>query len=134
MTFIFLHRSAAQLYVNALSLSNDDACKNRTHENTLIDYHAVADSILFQGNITKWKKKEGDQVSPGQVLAEVETDKATMEWEAQEDGYIAKLLLSDGAKDIAVGTPVVVIVEELESVAAFKSYTIGGARAQSFDR
>jgi pyruvate dehydrogenase E2 component (dihydrolipoamide acetyltransferase) len=50
-----------------------------------------------------------------------------MEWESQEDGYIAKLLLSDGAKDIAVGTPVVVLVEEPGDVAAFKSYTVGGA-------
>ena len=60
------------------------------------------------------------------MIAEVETDKATMEWESQEDGYIAKLLVSDGAKDIAVGTPVVVLVEELGDVAAFKSYTVGG--------
>ena len=80
----------------------------------------------MQGNITTWKKKEGDQVSPGQVLAEVETDKATIDWEGQEDGYIAKLLVPNGAKDIAVGAPVAVLVDDKADVAAFKDYTVGG--------
>ena len=75
----------------------------------------------MQGNITTWKKKEGDQVSPGQVLAEVETDKATIDWEGQEDGYIAKLLVPNGAKDIAVGAPVAVLVDDKADVAAFKA-------------
>lgn len=79
-----------------------------------------------QGNITTWKKKEGDQVAPGQVLAEVETDKATIDWESQEDGYIAKILVPDGSKDIAVGAPVAVLVEEAGEVAAFKDYTSEG--------
>ncbi|GAX73834.1 hypothetical protein CEUSTIGMA_g1284.t1 [Chlamydomonas eustigma] len=82
---------------------------------------------MTQGNITKWKKAEGDQVSPGQVIAEVETDKATIDWEAQEDGYIAKLLVSDGTKDIAVGQPVAVLVEEKGDVAAFKSFSLAAA-------
>lgn len=41
--------------------------------------------FLLQGNIAKWMKKEGDQIAPGQILAEIETDKATIEWEAQEE-------------------------------------------------
>jgi pyruvate dehydrogenase E2 component (dihydrolipoamide acetyltransferase) len=56
----------------------------------------------MQGNIAAWKKKQGDQVAPGQILAEVETDKATIEWEGQEEGFLAKILKPDGAKDIAV--------------------------------
>jgi pyruvate/2-oxoglutarate dehydrogenase complex dihydrolipoamide acyltransferase (E2) component len=51
-------------------------------------------------------------VAPGDVLCEVETDKATIAWEAQEEGYIAAILLQGGTKDIAVGTPAAVIVEE----------------------
>jgi pyruvate/2-oxoglutarate dehydrogenase complex dihydrolipoamide acyltransferase (E2) component len=47
-----------------------------------------------QGNIATWLKKEGDQITPGTVLAEVETDKATIEWEAQEEGYLAKVSTS----------------------------------------
>lgn len=83
-------------------------------------------SHLLQGNISKWKKKEGDQIGAGHILAEVETDKATIEWESQEEGYIAKIIMGDGSKDVAVGTPVAILVEEAESVAAFKNYTPGG--------
>lgn len=56
----------------------------------------------------------------------METDKATIDWEGQEDGYIAKLLVPDGAKDIAVGAPVAVLVDDKADVAAFKDFTIGG--------
>ena len=66
-------------------------------------------------------------MSPGQVLAEVETDKATIDWEAQEDGFIAKLLVPDDTKDIPLGTAVAVLVEEQSDVAAFKNFTVGGA-------
>jgi len=53
--------------------------------------------------LAAWKKKEGDKISPGDVIAEVETDKATMDWEATEEGYVAKLLIAPGTKDVAVG-------------------------------
>lgn len=64
------------------------------------------------GNIASWKKKEGDEIAAGDSIAEIETDKATMEWEAQDDGFVAKILLEAGAKDIAVGEPAMVVVEE----------------------
>lgn len=54
----------------------------------------------------------GDSVAPGDMLCEVETDKATIAWEAQEEGFIAAILLPGGSKDVAVGTPAAVIVEE----------------------
>ncbi len=66
----------------------------------------------FPGNIASWKKKEGDAVAAGDSIAEIETDKATMDWEAQDDGFVAKILLQDGAKDVPVGEPALVIVEE----------------------
>ncbi len=81
---------------------------------------------LLQGNITKWKKAEGDEVAAGQILAEVETDKATIDWEGQEEGFIAKLLVPDGTKDIAVGQPVAVLVDDKADVTAFKNYVPGG--------
>jgi len=84
---------------------------------------------MTQGNIVKWMKKEGEQIAPGNILAEVETDKATIEWEAQEEGYLAKILKGAGSKDIAVGTPVAVLVEEAGSVSAFKNFTGEGAPA-----
>ena len=63
-------------------------------------------------NIASWKKKEGQAVAAGDEMAEIETDKATMAWEAQDEGFIAKILAKDGAKDIAVGDPVMIFVEE----------------------
>ena len=78
---------------------------------------------MSQGNIVAWKKKEGDEVQPGDIYCEVETDKATIEWEAQEEGYLAKILAGDGSQGIDVGTPVAVIVESKDDVAAFAEYT-----------
>lgn len=56
----------------------------------------------MQGNIAKWRVKEGDVVAPGLLYADVETDKATIEWESQEDGFVAKLLVGDGAQNLEV--------------------------------
>ncbi|EME30999.1 pyruvate dehydrogenase E2 component (dihydrolipoamideacetyltransferase) [Galdieria sulphuraria] len=75
---------------------------------------------MKQGNIIDWKKKEGDKLSPGDVIADIETDKATMEFECQDEGYLAKILLKDGTQDVSIGKPVAVIVEDEEELAAFK--------------
>lgn len=75
-------------------------------------------------------KKVGDQLSPGEALVEIETDKATMDFEFQEEGYLAKILLDTGSKDIPVGKPIGVYVEEEGDVSAFADFTIedaGGA-------
>jgi pyruvate dehydrogenase E1 component beta subunit len=72
---------------------------------------------MEEGKLTKWLKKEGDKVRSGDVLAEIETDKATMEIEAAEDGTLAKILVPDGTDNIAVNTPIAVIAEEGEAAA-----------------
>jgi len=77
---------------------------------------------MEKGNLAKWCKKVGDQVEPGDILAEVETDKATVDFEMQEDGYVAKLLVEEGAQDIALGELVAILVEDEDDVAAFKDY------------
>jgi pyruvate dehydrogenase E2 component (dihydrolipoamide acetyltransferase) len=59
---------------------------------------------MTQGNIGRWKKKEGDKIVAGDVLVEIETDKATMDLEAQEEGYLAKVLLPDGTKEAPIET------------------------------
>ena len=69
-------------------------------------------SLGVAGNIASWRKKEGDEIAAGDSIAEIETDKATMEWEAQDDGFVAKILLEDRAKDVPVGEPAMVVVEE----------------------
>ncbi|HPF46797.1 MAG: pyruvate dehydrogenase complex E1 component subunit beta [Alphaproteobacteria bacterium] len=69
---------------------------------------------MTEGTIAKWTKKEGDKVSPGDIIAEIETDKATMELETDEEGVLGKILVSEGAEGIAVGTLIAVILEEGE--------------------
>lgn len=59
---------------------------------------------MTAGNIGTWQKKAGDSVAPGDVLVEIETDKAQMDFEYQEEGVIAKILLESGEKDVAVGS------------------------------
>ena len=54
----------------------------------------------------------GEEIAAGDSIADIETDKATMTWEAQDDGFVAQILVEAGAQDIKVGTPVIVIVEE----------------------
>ncbi|KAL8153424.1 hypothetical protein V2J09_011184 [Rumex salicifolius] len=78
---------------------------------------------MSEGNIAKWLKKEGDKVSPGEVLCEVETDKATVEMECMEEGYLAKIVKGDGAQGIQVGEIIAITVEEEEDIAKFKDYT-----------
>ncbi|TCD60763.1 hypothetical protein EIP91_009544 [Steccherinum ochraceum] len=71
---------------------------------------------MTEGGISNWKKKEGDSFSAGDVLLEIETDKATLEVDAQEDGVLAKILVSDGAKGIEVGSPIALLAEEGDDI------------------
>ena len=89
---------------------------------TVINMPALSPTMT-QGNIASWSKKEGDQLAPGEAIAEIETDKATMDFEIQEDGYLAKILMGDGSHDIPVGKPIAVYVEESNDVAAFENFT-----------
>lgn len=77
---------------------------------------------MTEGNIARWLKKEGDQVSPGEVLCEVETDKATVEMECMEEGYLAKIIHGDGAKEIKVGEVIAITVEDKDDIEKFKDY------------
>jgi len=77
---------------------------------------------MTEGNIARWVKKEGDKVSPGEVLCEVETDKATVEMECMEEGYLAKIVCGDGAKEIKVGEIICITVEEEGDIEKFKDY------------
>src|ERR1700676_2682111 len=73
---------------------------------------------MEKGNLAKWLKKEGDKVKTGDILAEIETDKATMEYEAIDDGVLAKILVPEGTADIAVNQPIAVFAAEGEDVKA----------------
>jgi len=77
---------------------------------------------MEKGNIAKWLKAIGDEVKPGESMADVETDKATVAFESVEAGFMAKILVGDGANDVAVGTPVAILAENKEDIGKFKDY------------
>jgi pyruvate dehydrogenase E2 component (dihydrolipoamide acetyltransferase) len=77
---------------------------------------------MEMGTIISWEKKEGDQLSEGDLLCEIETDKATMGFETPEEGFLAKILIPGGSKDIPVGKLVCIIVPSADDVAAFKDF------------
>src|SRR5215468_5022625 len=82
---------------------------------------------MERGNLAKWLKKEGDAVKSGDVIAEIETDKATMEVEAVDEGTLGKILVPEGTNDVAVNTPIAMILADGEEAAALKD---GGAPAR----
>ena len=83
------------------------------------------------GTIVSWEKKEGDQVSEGDLLCEIETDKATMGFETPEEGYLAKIIIPAGSKDIPIGKLLCIIVENQEDVAKFKDFVDDGSSSEA---
>ncbi|XP_005094120.1 dihydrolipoyllysine-residue acetyltransferase component of pyruvate dehydrogenase complex, mitochondrial isoform X2 [Aplysia californica] len=78
---------------------------------------------MEMGTIIAWQKKEGDKVSEGDLLVEIETDKASMGFESSDEGYLAKIFIPDGSKDVPLGKLMCIIVSEESDIAAFKDYT-----------
>src|SRR5690606_30574680 len=70
---------------------------------------------MEEGNLAKWLKKEGDSVAPGDVIAEIETDKATMEVEAVDEGTLGKILVDEGTQGVKVNTPIALLLADGES-------------------
>ncbi len=73
---------------------------------------------MEKGNLAKWLKKEGDTIKSGDIIAEIETDKATMEVEASDEGTLGKILVAEGTQDVAVNTPIAVILADGETASA----------------
>jgi len=84
---------------------------------------------MEKGNLAKWLKKEGDKVKPGDVIAEIETDKATMEYEAIDEGTLAKIVVPEGTQDVPVKAVIAVLAEEGEDVKAAAAGAGTGAPA-----
>jgi len=72
---------------------------------------------MTEGKLAKWLKAQGDMVKPGDVIAEIETDKATMEVEAADEGRLAQILVAEGTEGVAVNTPIAVLADEGEAAA-----------------
>ncbi len=83
------------------------------------------------GTIQEWVKAEGDRIEAGDTLAEIETDKATMSYEYNDEGYLAKVWLEAGATDVPIGTPMGVVVEEEDDIAAFADFQPPQAESKS---
>src|ERR1700752_3625194 len=81
---------------------------------------------MEKGNLAKWLKKEGDKVKPGDVIAEIETDKATMEYEAVDEGTLAKIVVPEGTSDVPVKTLIAGLAEEGGGVKAAGARGGGG--------
>jgi pyruvate dehydrogenase E2 component (dihydrolipoamide acetyltransferase) len=77
---------------------------------------------MTEGNIARWLKKEGDEVHSGDVIAEIETDKATMEYEAADEGRLGKIIVPEGAQGIKVNEPIALLLEEGEDPAALDKF------------
>jgi pyruvate dehydrogenase E2 component (dihydrolipoamide acetyltransferase) len=86
---------------------------------------------MEKGNLAKWLKKEGDKVKAGDVIAEIETDKATMEVEAVDEGTIAKIMVAEGTADVPVNQVIAVLAEEGEDASAAANAAPSAPKAQS---
>lgn len=78
-------------------------------------YMPALSPTMEMGNIVKWHKKEGDTISSGEVIAEIETDKALMEFEVADDGILAKILIEEGSVDVKVNEPIAILIQDGES-------------------
>ncbi|WRT67583.1 pyruvate dehydrogenase complex dihydrolipoamide acetyltransferase [Kwoniella shivajii] len=86
---------------------------------------------MTEGGIAGWKLKEGDSFAAGDVLIEIETDKATIDVEAQDDGILAKIMVQDGAKGIPVGTPIAILGEEGDDLSGADKLASEGGESSS---
>ncbi|NXG36818.1 ODP2 dehydrogenase, partial [Dromaius novaehollandiae] len=82
---------------------------------------------MQMGTIARWEKKEGEKINEGELIAEVETDKATVGFESLEECYLAKILVPEGTRDVPIGAIICITVEKPEHVDAFKNYTLDSA-------
>ncbi len=85
---------------------------------------------MTEGNLAKWLKKEGDTVTAGDVIAEIETDKATMEVEAVDEGTLGKILVAEGTEGVPVNTPIALLLAEGEDAAALDQATTAKPQAR----
>ncbi len=86
---------------------------------------------MTEGNLARWLKQEGDDIAPGDVIAEIETDKATMEVEAVDEGKLGKILVNEGTEGVAVNAPIAILLEDGEEPSAMDDMPIGGAAASA---
>ncbi|KAF9432795.1 pyruvate dehydrogenase complex dihydrolipoamide acetyltransferase component (E2) [Entomortierella beljakovae] len=92
-------------------------------KHTVINMPALSPTMTA-GNIGEWQKKVGDAITPGDVLVEIETDKAQMDFECQEEGYLAQILAESGSKEVDISRPIAILVEDKDDVEKFANFTV----------
>jgi len=112
-----LNAAKAQVVASGIRFYSDE----NLPEHHKVNLPALSPTMEL-GTIVSWEKKVGDQVSEGDLLCEIETDKATMGFETPEEGYLAKIILQAGSKDIPIGRLLCIITPNEEDVAKFKDY------------
>ncbi|MCW8951531.1 MAG: pyruvate dehydrogenase complex E1 component subunit beta, partial [Rhodospirillales bacterium] len=80
---------------------------------------------MTDGKLSKWLKSEGDAIAAGDAIAEIETDKATMEVEAVDEGILGRILVAEGTEGVAVNLPIALILEDGEDASALDTVTTG---------
>ncbi|EPX71795.1 dihydrolipoamide S-acetyltransferase E2 [Schizosaccharomyces octosporus yFS286] len=120
----------ANLYPLISSMARSYATKKEYPPYTILNMPALSPTMTA-GNIGAYQKSVGDKIEPGDVLCEIETDKAQMDFEQQDEGYLAKILVETGAKDVPVGKPVAVTVENADDVEAFGDFSIEAAAPEA---
>ncbi|KAJ1725041.1 pyruvate dehydrogenase complex dihydrolipoamide acetyltransferase component (E2) [Coemansia erecta] len=128
-------RSAASLRMSSIKAAPASNLVRLYSSKSYPDHQVVGmpalSPTMTQGNVGQWQKNVGDKIEPGDVLVEIETDKAQMDFEFQEEGYLAKVLAPTGTKDLKIDSPVAIIVENESDVAAFADFTLDQVGSKS---
>eukprot|EP00158_Paraphelidium_tribonemae_P004085 Partr_v1_DN26559_c0_g1_i3_m3618 putative Pyruvate dehydrogenase len=97
---------------------------------TRIDMPALSPTMTT-GNLGTWHKKIGDEVVAGDLLVEIETDKAQMDFECQEEGFLAKIFVEGGTKDVEVNKPIAILAEKKEDIEAFADFQLESSDSEA---
>ncbi|KAJ2599537.1 pyruvate dehydrogenase complex dihydrolipoamide acetyltransferase component (E2) [Coemansia sp. RSA 1722] len=128
-------RSAASLRVSGINGAPASGILRQYSSKSYPDHQVVGmpalSPTMTQGNVGQWQKSVGDKIEPGDVLVEIETDKAQMDFEFQEEGYLAKIIAPTGTKDLKIDSPVAIVVENESDIAAFADFTVDQAGSNS---
>ncbi|KAJ9113589.1 hypothetical protein QFC20_001941 [Naganishia adeliensis] len=134
---MYVLRTASKLAVKAsvAGAASKRALRTTAIAQELTKFQMPAMSpTMTEGGIASWKKKEGETFSAGDVLLEIETDKATMDVEAQEDGIMAKIIVGDGSKAVKVGTVIAVTAEEGDDLSGAEALASEGESSGSSEQ
>eukprot|EP00892_Ulva_mutabilis_P006288 jgi/Ulvmu1/4030/UM019_0007.1 len=125
--------NGANLYMQATPLLCRDWCRSFATSgyppHDILSMPALSPTMEV-GNLVQWRVNEGDEVEAGSILADIETDKATLGFETQDDGFIAKLIVGNGTSDIPVGVPIAVLVDSQDAIKAFSDYSVSASMAE----